>query len=334
MRISAWCLAALTLFSAWACQGGRVSDGVPDTRTNWLSSCLTNADCSSALSCSCGTCTVACSTDADCTRLDPASECTEPTDCASATRVCAAASSTGAAGGSSSMSSGNGPTGGEANGNAGGSAGSAAGGTTSTAGGSTATAGDGGSNPASAGGGGMTSEPSQGGATTTSMDAGAPPAQGTRVALGEYCYDNSISEEVLECAEGFCAPETICLDGQPSLCTRSCACTPEGQQCRTVTNGEVTSDRPCCAGSTCELTGGSSSGGVDVYYCQPEAAATCESTCELTVQEETCWSDPEETVIWLCMDDVPPEVVAGCSDMATGLPRWCCSPSILPECLP
>jgi hypothetical protein len=160
--------------------------------------------------------------------------------------------------------------------------------------------------------------------------AGSGPVDGP--GLGDNCYDSTVSEEVLRCGEGYCSGTLSCLGETPNECTRSCTCNTEGLICFPDANPGGT-DAVCCEGLECIRNGLLSGPEAEVFTCELPGTLPCQVDCEITIDPDGCGSDPEANVVWLCRDE--PEIVfAECEDMATSLPRWCCPPTILPECLP
>lgn len=61
---------------------------VPDTRTNWLGSCVADSECNAGLSCECGVCTQSCSSSSQCQELGSAAVCSEHPSCPSTQSLC------------------------------------------------------------------------------------------------------------------------------------------------------------------------------------------------------------------------------------------------------
>ncbi len=62
---------------------------VGDTNTNWLKRCETDAECDSPFSCLCGSCTIACQQDDDCSDIDTTAVCTQSApSCPDVIRTC------------------------------------------------------------------------------------------------------------------------------------------------------------------------------------------------------------------------------------------------------
>lgn len=78
--------ALLLLLWPSACGDTRAST---DTRTNWLTSCSEDDDCSAGLSCLCGVCTQACSSTTTCLELSSAAVCLAAPGCDEVGQVCA-----------------------------------------------------------------------------------------------------------------------------------------------------------------------------------------------------------------------------------------------------
>lgn len=99
---------------------------VNDTRSNWLKSCDSDAECGDVLSCHCGVCTISCTEDAQCADLDADAVCGGSAACASGEGICLSgneSSGSGGTGGESLGTGGRSSTGGTGEGPAGGMAG-------------------------------------------------------------------------------------------------------------------------------------------------------------------------------------------------------------------
>lgn len=100
----------LALFVFWLVGCGK-TEAATDTKTNWLSGCVSDDDCSNGLSCLCGVCTLACTKSSECRWLEESAICSSASSCADTESACARTEAQASEGSNSSDDAGRGDAG-------------------------------------------------------------------------------------------------------------------------------------------------------------------------------------------------------------------------------